>query len=431
MITVRNNVKLSDTMQAMRHYTGIESLLDGPAETGKTFACCLLMHLDALTYPNMQGSIIRKVRADMAGTVLQTFGRVIKTAVDAGVVKPYGGTKPDLYKYKNGSEVWVVGLDRPGAVLSAERDRAYFCQMEQIPLGAYEYVVSRCTGRAGNTPFGRVIGDSNPDIPNHWIQQRAQSGVLKLFRTTHKDNPTLWDGNDWTERGKRTIEILNRLTGIRRKRLLEGIWCGSEGLVYEGFHDGLVIDSFPLSDDWKRYIAIDWGFRDPMVIQWWANKGEKSIMYREIYKTGLSIETAAITARKLTGNEKVEWGVCDHDPQNLMTFKKHWPEINIYAAQKGRGSVTRGIHEFVEPAIAANSIQFFRDALNQKDVVLATRHEPISTIEEFGAYSYPEDRDGYTRKEEPIDAYNHGMDCIRYYLTALERMKKRSGLEVY
>ena len=313
-------------------------------------------------------------------------------------------------------------------MLSSERDRAYFCQLEQIPLDSYEHVLTRCTGRAGNTPFGKVYADCNPGPPHHWILERVKAGTLKMFKTTHRDNPRLWDG-DWTRYGKMSMDALDRLTGVRRKRLKDGVWAGVEGLVYEMFDESKhIIDPVTLGDDWQRAISIDWGFRDPMVVQFWASKGEDVVLYREIYMTGQSVEQVAKRAGELSKNERIAWAVSDVDPQKQMTFRNNFGrDLMLYAANKKAGSVENGIHDYVEPALTHGTIKFFRNALVQKDHSLDTRHLPTCTVDEFGAYAWPEDPDGRPRKEVPIDANNHGMDAMRYYMVHRERMKQHSG----
>jgi hypothetical protein len=39
---------------------------------------------------------------------------------------------------------------------------------------------------------------------------------------------------------------------------------------------------------------------------------------------------------------------------------------------------------------------------------------PTSTLEEFGSYAWPTSKPDRNDKEVPVDAYNHGMDALRY-----------------
>jgi hypothetical protein len=145
-----------------------EIIIAGPAETGKTFAA--LWRLDTLLRetPGARAAIVRKVRADMDGTVLEMWRRIIAFRGD---VLTYGGERPDFYLYGNGSRCYVGGMDRPGKVLSAERDWVYVNQAEELSLEDWEVLSTRCTGRGAVTPTPMLFGDCNPGPPTHWILQ--------------------------------------------------------------------------------------------------------------------------------------------------------------------------------------------------------------------------------------------------------------------
>jgi phage terminase large subunit len=100
-----------------------ETVIHGPAETGKTFAA--LHKLDTLMwkYPGAQSVIMRKTYKSAVASVIQTFeDKVISK--DAGIIT-YGGERPEWYDYPNGSRVWVAGMDNADKVLSSERDFIY------------------------------------------------------------------------------------------------------------------------------------------------------------------------------------------------------------------------------------------------------------------------------------------------------------------
>lgn len=237
------------------------------------------------------------------------------------------------------------------------------------------------------------------------------------------------------------METLQNLTGARKKRLKDGIWAGNEGLVYELFDDSLhVIDPFKIPQDWIYIIVVDWGYRDPMVVHWWAYKGEKSILYREIYESGKSIESIAREAGKLSKGEKISLAMADHDPQKIITFRKSFEETyrkNLRMIKAPSKAIELGIQD-VEKALKPDGegipgIRIFRDALVRKDPLLKKLNIPASTIEEYSAYIWPEDQDGKPRREIPVDKFNHGMDCTRYlhrYLARLQRIQNRPKARV-
>src|SRR3990167_3787430 len=126
-----------------------EVIAEGPSETGKTLAACWKLHIIACKYPNAQIVIARAIQAELYGTVVQTWQRVIKGAP----INVYGGEKPERYFYANGSVVWMAGLDKPGKALSAERDIIYVNQAEQTKVDAWEILTTRTTGRSAVVPF--------------------------------------------------------------------------------------------------------------------------------------------------------------------------------------------------------------------------------------------------------------------------------------
>ncbi len=98
-----------------------EFILSGPADTGKTVACCIKAHLICRLIPGAQGAIVRETKTSLRSSVLNTFERVIKNQG----VKTLGGENPSRYIYPNGSTIWLGGMDKPDKVLSSERDFIY------------------------------------------------------------------------------------------------------------------------------------------------------------------------------------------------------------------------------------------------------------------------------------------------------------------
>jgi hypothetical protein len=262
-----------------------EVMAAGPAETGKTFACVWRLDSELRRYPGAQAVLLRKVRADVFGTVLQTVTKVYERRAAAGFeIESYGGEHPEFYDYENGSRLWIAGIDRPGKALSSERDYVYVNQAEELSLADWETLSTRCTGRAGHVPQPMIFGDCNPREPHHWIKNRPS---LRVLESRHRDNPTLYtpDGK-LTEQGERTITILERLTGTRRARLYEGRWVSAEGTVYEFDASVHLIDPFSIPADWRRIRSIDFGYTNPFVCGWWAiDPDGRMYLYREIYRT--------------------------------------------------------------------------------------------------------------------------------------------------
>jgi len=154
-----------------------EVILSGPAETGKTLALLFKLHTLAYKHPGAQFSIVRKIKADMYGTVLRTFTRDILKNYAPGVSK-YGGEKPEWYDYPRDTRIWVGGMDNPGKTLSGERDVIYVNQAEELTAADWEYLTRCVTGRGSVMPYTQIIGDCNPSHPQSYILQRAAKRKL-------------------------------------------------------------------------------------------------------------------------------------------------------------------------------------------------------------------------------------------------------------
>jgi phage terminase large subunit len=369
-------------------------VLAGPADTGKTVVCCVKLHWTCLKYPGSQHAILRKTYASMPGSVLQTFGRIIK----GSPVTVMGGDRPTKYNYHNGSSVWVGGLDNPDRALSSERDTIYVNQAEEILLKDWETIATRCTGRAAVVPHPQLFGDCNPAGSRHWIRDLAKTGTIKLFNATHKDNPTLYDAQGvLLDTAQRRLGVLSQLTGVRRKRLFEGIWATSEGAVYDNFDAALhVRDRLPA--EMKRFfLALDEGFTNPAVI---LLVGEDSDgrwhVFKEFYQRGALQETVVKTALAWQREWNVETIAVDEAAAGLIA------DLNACGcmARGGKGRVVDGI----------NRIQNRLETAGDGRPRLTFDSGCVNCINEFESYVWAPDKP----KDTPVKEHDHTSDALRY-----------------
>ncbi len=428
-----------------------ETIVAGPAETGKTFGA--LHYLDALLwkYAGAHAVMIRKTYASLVGSALRTYLRILGPS---SPVVPYGGEKPQWFDYPNGSRLWVAGFDNPGKSLSSERDFAFVNQAEELALADWETLTTRCTGRASVAPYTRVFGDCNPGAPTHWIKAREREGSLRLLESRHEDNPTLFDDDGRiTDQGRKTLAILDSLTGVRRERLRFGRWVQAEGVVYEGWDDAIhLIEPFAVPGAWKRYWAIDFGFTNPFSLLDVRVDGDgRMYVVREIYRTQTLVEDHARralemygvpTVRRLDPSGRVEvvadWSrsrepmpvavVCDHDAEGRATFEKH-AGVRTTPAAKHIGIET-GIQAVAARLRRAGDgrprLYVFKNATIEVDSRLVEEHKPTGLVDEMAVYSRgknygpPKKSDGGPRDELPIDKDNHSCDGLRYVTTFID-----------
>ena len=385
-------------------------MVAGPAETGKTIALCWKLDSLLRATPGSKAVILRRVRQDMGNTILQTWRRIISIR---GGVTSYGGGHPEWFDYSNGSRVYVIGMDRPGAILSGEFDWIYVNQAEELTIDAWETLSTRVTGRGVVTPTPMLMGDCNPGPPTHWILKRKS---LRVLHSQHEDNPTLYteDGRP-TPQGVKTLAVLDALTGVRKERLRHGRWVAAEGVVYESFsrakHE---IDAVHIHPAWRRFRSIDFGFTHPFVCQWWALDGDgRMYLYREIYRSRRIVEDHAADIKRLSEGEQIEATIADHDAEDRATLARHG--IETEPASKSLAAGIQAVHERLRDAGDGKPRIFVvKGCLVERDEYLAEARKPSSTLEEFECYSWPKDSGGQSIREAPVKIHDDGMDALRY-----------------
>lgn len=372
-----------------------EVIIYGAAETGKTLAACWKIHLLASKYPRSQGAIIRKTQRSVYGSVLQTFSRVIQHAP----IEVYGGERPEKFTYANGSVIWVGGLDNPDKILSSERDFIYVNQAEELSEADWEMLLTRVTGRSAVIPHPQLIGDCNPSGSHHWIRRRAS---LRLIRSTHQDNPTLFDPitGQITAQGETTLAILSSLTGVRRKRLYEGLWVTAEGMVYDMFDADTHVRARQRSDFQRFIMAMDEGYTNPAVILDIGVDGDGRMhIFREFYRRGVLQRDVVRTAQEWFAESSHSLIAVDAAAAGLIADLR---DAGL-PAQGYKGRVLDGITA-VQARLAVQG-----DGMPR----LTIDPECVETINEFESYVWKPNRD------EPVDENDHAMDALRYGVIAL------------
>jgi len=407
-----------------------EIIIAGPYETGKTRAALTKIHLLLSKYKNARGLMLRKTYKSLCRSAVITFEKhVLPVPSDSpgSPLSKYGGEKPEWYDYPNGSRLECGGLDTADKILSSEYDFIYVNQAEELTLDEWEKLTARCTGRAGNAPYTQIIGDCNPASQLHWILKRDR---VTLLHSQHKDNPTLFDPRTYelTPQGRKTMQTLDALTGIRKKRGRDGLWVAVEGQVHEFDPAIHLVDRFDIPKHWVRFRAIDFGYTNPFVCQWWAADSDGRLyMYREIYMTQRTVRIHAKQILSLSLEEFISYTIADHDAEDRATLEEN--NIRTRLADKRISVGIEGVAERLKLAGDGKPrIFFLRDSLVEIDRDLETAHDTTHTIQEFSGYIYPTVREGKSAGEKPVDKDNHGMDAMRY--AVMSRAQKRSLLGI-
>lgn len=417
-----------------------EVMVSGPAGTGKSRGILEYLYVLAQLHPKIRILIARLTRKSLTETTLVTFEDEVVPGRPGWVTNQKRRVR-QAYELPNGSEIVCGGLDDTAKIMSSQYDVIYIPEAREVEEAAWEDLMSRL--RNGRLPWQQIIGDTNPDGAMHWILQRAASGALRLIETRHDDNPRYWDARaeDWTDEGRAYVTgVLDQLTGVRYKRLRLGLWVGAENMVYEDWDPAIhVIDPIPIPPEWRRFRAVDFGFTNPFSCLWGAmDEDGRLYVYREVYGTQRLVRDWAHLIYDLTGVERIDWTVTDHDTDGRDDLDWHLG----HSAQECRVAGQSGAFGFTVPATKAvvpgiervaqrlrragdgsPRLFVFRDALVERDPLLADTRQPCGLVEEFSRYQWAKARSmlhGEVMLEEPLKRHDHSLDALRYMVVGID-----------
>lgn len=405
-----------------------EVALSGPAGTGKSRGLLEKLHVCAEKYPGSRQLIVRKTRTSLTNTTLVTFNHLVLPPGACDV--NYQGAR-----YPNDSVIDFGGMDKASKIMSSEYDIIAAFEATELTENDWESLTTRL--RWGRIPYQQMLADCNPSFPKHWLKQRANAGKCVMLESRHEDNPSLWNGTDWTEKGRAYIAKLDALSGARYLRLRKGIWAAAEGMVYDDYDPAVhLIDRFDIPRDWPRIWVVDFGFTNPFVWQAWArDRDGRLYRYKEIYQTQRLVEDhAKEIVKAIEGEPRPIAIVCDHDAEDRATLERHL------------GMLTGGAYKIITPGIQAVQrrlkkaadnrarLFFLRDSLVGRDDALIDAHLPTCTEEEIESYVWPTNTNA-RHGEHPVDKDNHGMDAMRYAVAfwdslAVEPLRAESAFGV-
>jgi PBSX family phage terminase large subunit len=418
-----------------------EILMEGPAGTGKSRAVLEKIFLAMMKYPGARALIVRKTRESMTDSVLVTFEEKVVPGDNPVLEGPMRRLRGS-YTFPNGSEIVVGGMDKASKVMSTEYDIVGCFEATELTEEDFENLTTRL--RNGVMPYQQIIADCNPGAPSHWLNKRANKGHMTRLQSRHRDNPVMFDMKlrEFTPFGQKYLRKLDRLSGVRRSRLLEGKWHASEGMVYDNWNEQEhLIDRMPAGwERWRKIRGIDLGMRNPFVCLWAAIDHDGDIyVYREIYKTNRIVRDHASGVwdekdgkRTLIrpgikqfseGDGEIEATVSDHDAEDRATLDAEG--VDTTPAHKDILPGIEAVYNRLRPSLHGDGtvrprLYFLRDALVEKDEDLIDEGLPFSTVQEFDGYTYAKPKEGKAPKEEPIDKDNHGMDTIRYIVSYVD-----------
>jgi phage terminase large subunit len=358
--------------------------------SSKTYNTCIWLVVRALSFPNTTISIVRKTLPAIKRTVWRDFKEILfKTGAH------YKENKQEfIYEFDNGSWIEFFSCDNEQKVRGSKRQILFVNEGNELTFLEWQQLQMRTT-------LFSII-DYNPSFSEeHWICALNDEPKTYFFIGTYKDNPFLEQ------------KVIEEIESLRTKSpTLWQVYGLGQRAIIEGriFKTFKLIDELPYQAKRHRFIGMDYGYaNDPTAIVY------VSIVGKTIYLRELCYQTEMLTkdiirrykeiSREYQWQPKV-WAECAEPRENAEIYNAG---IDIHPVRKYPGSIIAGLQKMQE-------------------YELCVTKDSINLIKELKNYTYRKDKNGKWLNE-PIDAFNHAIDAIRYVIISEVLGQNDDGLD--
>jgi hypothetical protein len=396
-------------------------LYGGAAGGGKSFA----MLIDPLRYCHFsehRALILRRSMPELRELIdksRELYPKAFKGAKFKEVEK--------LWQFPSGAKIEFGFLERDADVYRYQ-GQAYswigFDEITHLPTEfGWNYLASRLRTTNPELPTYLRCTANPGGVGAHWVKKRyiepheenktfkGSDGLTRKFIPARlQDNPFLAEDGEYER-------MLLSLPAVQRKQLLEGNWEINEGAAFAEFDTSIhVIPPFELPTWWERTKGIDYGYASESCCLWGAIDPEDKtlIIYRELYRKGLTGEVLGDTLNDMEANEvKSITGVLDTAAWartgytgptigEMLMLKGH----KLRRADKNRVAGKVQLHEYLrrDEKSGRPRLQIFNTCTN---LIKELQGLPLSK-------SNPEDVDTHSP--------DHAYDALRYLIMSRPRL---------
>lgn len=412
--------------------TGGEYLLEGAAGTGKSRAGLEFAHFLCWKYPGIRLLFARQKKDKMAESVLETWEKKVLWPGHPALVPERSRERRTNYHFPNASHIVLLGLHDAQDTFSMEFDGAIVFEAIQTTLDTWEKLAR--LNRNAMMPFQFRLAETNPGPKAHYLNQRAIQGKIRRLKSTHKDNPFLYDAEkgDWTPRGKDYMAELRSTHGANYSNLYLGEWVSAAGAVWPMYDESVHVTTREYLPEIEYYMgSMDFGWKNPGCLQVWGVDRQKNI-YRvaEVYQTEKHMDWWGERIVELYQQYPMRTIVADSAEPRSIDF------LNDYLGPRCDRPMARIVRPFIKKtagageglygldvvrwALSMNSVgmprmRFLADAFPfGKDEVRVARNLPACTEDEIPSYTFIDKDEGvYTPEKPDPNCEDHGCDATR------------------
>lgn len=369
------------------------NFLKGGANSSKSYSIAQFLLSKFYKEHNKRILIVRKTTPALRNSCYQLIKDLL-----AKYNLPHHPNKTELtFEYKN-NLILFKGLDDPEKVKSSEYN--YIWPEEATELSFNDYIQLNLRLRRETDSINQMFLSFNPIDAQHWIKREVEDKPdntdIAIHNSTYKDNPFA------SETDIKVIEdLINQDDNFYRVYAL-GEWGILKNIIYDKYE---VLTQPPITGIKNISYGIDWGFEKPcaLVRVYWLD-GNKVVWEEVIHQRGL------ITPKFIEETKKVLLeSIIEEDSKKKELLFKQELEKEFFAGTDEPSS----IQEFYNAGFNIHkAVTDVRDGINYCKAHL-TGVIGSNLVKEIQGYKRMEDKNGIVL-EEPVKAFDHGMDAGRY-----------------
>ena len=256
-------------------------------------------------------------------------------ALDQNIIREFKDKIPaELYKYNEGKHVAKLlnGTIINFRFVANDEDATKYQGVSMDWLGVDELtkhsekaiqILQSCLRSTKYKPKFRAT--CNPGGKGHvWVRDTyilATDYGKKVIKDPTYDitirfiPATVYDNEALMKNDPNYVKRLENLPENEKQAFLYGNWDIFEGRFFGEWNEKThVIKPFEIPREWKKFVSIDWGYKDYCDVLWHAVDGDHIYTYRELHVKETSVRDVAHMIKSLMGfDEKIEYWVGSPD----------------------------------------------------------------------------------------------------------------------
>lgn len=345
----------------------------GGTRSSKSYSITQLFIVKALQETNKTFTFCRKTLPALKGSTYKDFFEILN---NNNIYNPEHHNKSELTYYLNSNTIEFISVDQPQKIRGRKRNYLNMCEANEFNVDDFRQLALRTTEQ--------IFLDYNPSDEYHFIYDEILTrNDCTFIKSTYKDNPFL---------SKETIQEIERL-----KEIDKNYWRVF-GLGLRGTSQQTIFINFELIDEIPSNakligVGMDFGFTADATAIIEVYKHDTNTYFNElIYARGLTNQDISDELHKFSVQRNTIIVADSSEPKSIEEIhRQNW---NIKPSKKGADSIKNGID-----IMKRHKIHITKNSIN--------------LIKEFRNYKWQTDKNNKIINK-PVDAFNHGIDAVRY-----------------